>query len=283
MAAIVPVRSFPLMISSSTARPTIRRSFRAITLSALSAGHQSARRVRYRSPNLGPRPKSDATARDRPCVHRYPDAPAPDDQVERGIRAPYRPRSRPRRPRPGGEDVAPVRVRLLAHPGHRASRHPLDHGDRRTARPAEAAGGRGPCGGGRQCAGDLLPHGRGPRVVVRRGPGPPGGGGHRRRGPRPGCCRRARARHQHQADPPVRPQLRVPVRGPAGVRAPRSRAGRRRPEPGCRDVAQALRREQPGDGPAPGQRRGGRADPARDLPGRLRARGPHGAAVDSHV
>ena len=144
-------------------------------------------------------------------------------------------------------------------------------------------GSGGPRGRGGERAGDLLPDGRRPRLLVRRGPGPPGGGGHRRRGLGPGRGGGARARHQHQADPAVRAQLRVPVRGPAGVGAARRGAGRRHPEPGGRRLAQALRRQQPGDRPAPGQRRGGRADPARDLPGRLRARRPLGPAVDGHV
>ena len=47
---------------------------------------------------------------------------------------------------------------------------------------------------------------------------------------------------------------------------------RRHPVAGRRRVAQALRGEQPGDRPAAGQRRRRRADAARDLPARVRAR-----------
>ena len=50
------------------------------------------------------------------------------------------------------------------------------------------------------------------------------------------------------------------------------RCVRRHPEPGRRYLGEALRREQPGDRPHAGQRRGRRAHAARDLPAGVRAR-----------
>ena len=131
--------------------------------------------------------------------------------------------------------------------------------------------------------GHLLPDRVRARLVVGPRAGPRGRRGARRGGAGAGRRGRARAGHQHQALAAVRPQLRVPLRGPV----PRRRAGRgaRRghAEPGRRHLAQALRRQQPGDRPAAGQRRGRRAHPARDLPARVRARGHRGAAVDGDV
>ena len=70
---------------------------------------------------------------------------------------------------------------------------------------------------------------------------------------------------------------------PLAVRRARRGAGRGRAEPGRRHLAEALRGQQPGDRPAAGQRRGRRADAARDLPARVRARRHRGAAVDGDV
>ena len=112
--------------------------------------------------------------------------------------------------------------RLLAH-GARAGRgHPADHGHRRAARPAQAAGGRRSVRHRRQHPGDVLPaRGRarvhvGRRARARRGRGA-------RRGGEGGEGRRpARPRREHQALAALRPQLRVLLRGPV----PRRRARR---------------------------------------------------------
>ena len=103
------------------------------------------------------------------------------------------------------------------------------------------------------------------------------------RGARAGRRGRARPGHQHQALAAVRAQLRVLLRGPAARRRARCRARRGHAEPGRRRVAEALRRQQPGDRPDAGQRRGRRAHAARDLPARVRAGGDPGAAVDGDV
>ncbi len=55
------------------------------------------------------------------------------------------------------------------------------------------------------------------------------------------------------------------------------------PEPRGRHVGQALRRQQPGGRPAPGQRRGRRAHAAGDLPAGLRGSGQAGSALDGDV
>ena len=92
----------------------------------------------------------------------------------------------------------------------------------------------------------------------------------------------ARPRHQHQAIPAVRPQLRIPLGGPAPVGGARRGTHPRRAVAGRRGGAEALRSQQPGDRPDTGQRRRRRADPPGDLPRRLQ-RGDHRSAVDRDV
>ena len=65
--------------------------------------------------------------------------------------------------------------------------------------------------------------------------------------------------------------------------AARDRVRERRPVSGDRYLAEALRRQQPGDRPHAGQRGGPGASPARDLPGRVRAVRETGQALDRHV
>ena len=108
-------------------------------------------------------------------------------------------------------------------------------------------------------------------LVVEPGAGPGDRRRARRRGPGPGRRGRARPRGQHQALPAVRAQLRVPVRGPVPGRPAGRGDGAGHPGARRRRVPEALRGQQPGDRPDAGQRRGGRAHPARDLPARLRA------------
>ena len=93
------------------------------------------------------------------------------------------------------------------------------------------------------------------------------------RGHRPRGRRRPRARGQHEAIAAVRPELRVLLGGPIPGRASRRRMDRRRAVARGRCVAQASCRQQPGDAPDVGQRRGRRAHAPRDLPAGLRARG----------
>ena len=126
---------------------------------------------------------------------------------------------------------------------------PAHHGHRRPARPAQAARGRRPPRHRRQRAGDVLPARGRPRLVVgrRADPARRRGARHRdldreRRGP-------ARPRHQHQALAAVRPQLRVPLRGPDRLGRARRGDRERHPVEGRGHLAQALRREQPGERP----------------------------------
>ena len=164
-----------------------------------------------------------------------------------------------------------------------ARRAAVDHGERRAPRFAQAGAVGRPRRHRRQRPRHLLPHRLRARLVVGRRPRPPGGRGHRRGGAGPGRRRGARPRHQHQAVAALWAQLRVPLRGPPRGRRARRGPGRGHPEPGCRHLAEALRRQQPGGRPAPRQRRRRRPHPARDLPGRLRAGRAAGRAVDGDV
>ena len=174
-------------------------------------------------------------------------------------------------------------LRLLAHGAGGAARYPGDHGVRRPPRAAQATRGSRPRRHLWQRAGDVLPDRLCPGIILGSAAGAAGGCGAGPRGPGPRRSGRARSRHQHQALPAVRAQLRIPLRGPGPLRRPGRGDDPRHPEPGCGCLPQALCRQQPGDRPAAGQRRGRRADPSRDLPRRLRARCHQGAAMDGDV
>ena len=145
----------------------------------------------------------------------------------------------------------------------------------------EAAGGvggqPGACG---KRAGRVLPHGERRGMLVRRGPRAHDGRGAGRRGARAGRGRGAGAWREHEAQPLVRPQLRVLQRGPAFGRRAGGRLHRGRAEPGRGNVAQALRLQQPGDEPADRGRGRGRARAARAVPGAVPHRGGEGPALD---
>ena len=136
-------------------------------------------------------------------------------------------------------------------------------------RRAQAGRGGGPSGAEPQRAGYLLSHGchRGLQLGPRswRGSGQSHGRGSRRAGSR----RTAGAGPQHQAQPPLRPRLRVLLRGPL----PCGQDGRRlcagHPIQRHRRLPQALRRQQPGAAPHGVGLRAGRTHPAGDLPDRL--------------
>ena len=101
-----------------------------------------------------------------------------------------------------------------------------------------------------------------------------GEGGHC---PGRGCA--ARPGRQHEAHAAVRAQLRVLLRRPLPGRRAGGQLHQRRAEQGRGHVAQALRRQQPGDPSASvidASRR--RAHPARDLPAGLRDGGQEGAS-----
>ena len=101
----------------------------------------------------------------------------------------------------------------------------------------------------------------------------------------PGVRRRrhARPRPQHPPQPPRGPELRVLLGGSPGLGPDGRRHGEGCPVPGCRHVPEALRRQQPRVEPQHHRREGLPEGAARDLPARLRDRGPGVAAVDGHV
>ena len=169
------------------------------------------------------------------------------------------------------------RLGLLAHGGGGTARHRHDHGVRRPARAARPAQGGRSRRAGRQRAGHLLPDRLGAGLVVE---------------PRPVRARSARRSAGRRAAGGLgRPRARASTSSgrrcadatSSTSRRTRTSSGalavamvRRHPEPGDRHVGQALRRQQPGGRPAPGQRRGRRAHAAGDLPAGLRGGGQAG-------
>ena len=145
------------------------------------------------------------------------------------------------------------------------------------------AGGDDHLGLARERAGDVLPARSRPQRDLRsRARGTRRRGARRRVGHR-GRRRHPRPRHQHQALAAVRPQLRVHVGGSDRLR--RDGRGPRQGDPveGRRRLAQALRREQPGDRPAARLERRRSAPAAGDLPARVPARRRRTPAVDRDV
>ncbi len=175
------------------------------------------------------------------------------------------------------------RLRLLAHRARGAARGAGADGGRRAARAAQATGQGRPRGPVREQPGDLLPDRVRAGLVVEHRPRTARGGGPRTRDAGGGGRGAPRPGREHQAVPAVRPQLRVLLRGPVPRRRPGHRLRAGRAEPGRRHVPEALRGQQPGDRPGQGQRRRGRADPARDLPPGLRAGRHRGEALDGDV
>ena len=132
------------------------------------------------------------------------------------------------------------------HPGHPAPRHPADRPLRRSCRPPHQSH---PSRNGQ----DLLLH----RIPGRHIPGidleyAAGGGTHHRDG-RGGegirCRRPAGPRHEPAPQPPLRPQLRVFLRGSALDRQDGRRLHPRHPVQRRGRLREALRRQQPGNQP----------------------------------
>ena len=202
-------------------------------------------------------------------------SPASDGSPGGDRECPERPGERRRRDDARGEGVAADRRLRVDDAGAPAARAACDPHGGRTPRGSPDPADR--VHGVRRERGDLLPDGLlqcgdlGPR------PAPRDGSGDRPRGDRARRRHRARTRREHEAIAAVRTQLRVLLRGPVPRRRARHRLDRRHPGGGGRRVAQALRREQPGDAADVGERGGRRANASRGLPARLR-----GCRQDAH-
>ena len=157
----------------------------------------------------------------------------------------------------------------LYHPRTAQGRYPIHYLVRWAERRAQAGRGGGPSGAEPQRAGYLLSHGchRGLQLGPR--PGRGSGQGYGRGSRRAGSRRTAGAGPQHQAQPSLRPRLRVLLRGPLPCGQNGSRLCAGHPERRHRRLPQALRRQQPGAAPHGVGLRAGRTHPAGDLPDRL--------------
>ena len=169
------------------------------------------------------------------------------------------------------------------HPGAAGQGHPGHYPVGRPQRRAQAGRCSRPSGSEPQCACHLLPHlghrcqQLGPRAG--RGCGRSHGRGSRGTG-RVGA---AGPRPEHQAQPPVRPQLRVFLGGPLPFRQDGCGLRPRHPEKRHCRLPQALCSEQSGAAPHGLGFHRGRAHPAGNLPDRLRDGGQRSAAQDHHV